>query len=155
MRDLFRCSRAAFAAVLLLAVPAAAQTEPLELVSEAPDAAFFENEPGRTWLSDGAYQAERYVVCKVAAPQVLAAIEKPETTPGAALQAHMQAIFEKKGCTFEAPADTFRVNGVFLSLDMEGAKNIRCEDKPSKLVFRPGVMSFLDTIYFLNDGPPR
>lgn len=127
----------------------------MELESEAPNAAFFENEPSRTWLSDCAYQSERYVVCKHAAADVLTAIEKPETTPGAALQAHMKAIFNKKGCTFEAPANTFRVNGVFLSLDMEGAKLIRCEDKPSKLEFRPGVISFLDTIYFLNDGPPR
>lgn len=155
MHALFRFAQAALAAAFAFAQPASAQFTTMELESEAPDAAFFENQPGRTWFSHCEYQKDRYVVCKNAAAPILDTILKPETTPGAALQSHIRRIFEAKGCTFEAPADTFRVNGIFLSLDMEGARSIRCGDDPAKLVFRPGVISFLDTIYFLNDGPPR
>lgn len=155
MRLRLLSATAVFAAAFVLAPPASAQFTTMELESEAPDAAFFENKPGRTWFSHCEYQNERYVVCKNAAAPILDTILKPETTPGAALQSHMRGIFEQKGCTFEAPKDTFRVNGIFLSLDMEGAKSIRCGDEEPKLVFRPGVITFLDTIYFLSDGPPR
>lgn len=155
MHGLSQFARTALVTGFAAALPAMVQADSLELVSEAPDAAFFEKEPGRTWLSHCAYQSDRYVVCKNAAPPVLEAIAEPETTAGAALQDHMRGIFEAKGCTFEAPADTFRVNGIFLSFDAGNAKQIRCGDQSSDLKFRPGVISFLDTIYFLNDGPPR
>lgn len=155
MHLLLTFANATLVAAMLFVLPASAQFTAMELESEAPDAAFFENEPGRTWFSHCEYQNERYVVCKNAAQPILDTILKPDTTPGAALQTHIREIFEKKGCTFAAPADTFRVNGIFLSLDMEGAKAIKCGEDDGKLVFKPGVIAFLDTLYFLNDGPPR
>ena len=155
MHCLLRFAHAAAAAALAIALASTSHAEEYELQSEAPDAAFFEKNPGRTWLSHCEYQSDRYVVCKFAAPEVIAAIESPKTTAGAAMQDLMRGLFEAKGCTFDAPPETFRVNGIFLSFDMEGGKKITCQDQPSQLVFAPGVITFLDTVYFLNDGRPR
>ena len=156
MHSRFRAAQAACAAALLFALPASAQQmTTLELESEAPAAEFFENEPGRTWLSHCDYEADRYIVCKFAEPRIIEAIEHPKTTAGAAMQDVMRSIFEKKGCSFEAPPETFRVNGIFLSFDTEGGKKIACDDAPSKVLFKPGVISFLDTIYFFRDARPQ
>lgn len=155
MHSWINAAQAACAAALVFALPVSAQQfTTLELESEAPKADFFENEPGRTWLSHCAYEQDRYVVCKFAEPGTIHAIEHPKTSAGAALQGRMREIFEAKGCTFDAPPETFRVNGIFLSFDAKGGERIACPDKTSKLEFKPGVISFLDTIYFLSDGAP-
>lgn len=155
MHACFKVASVACAAALLFALPASAQFTTLELESEAPGADFFEDEPGRTWFSHCDFEQDRYVVCKFAESRIIQAIEHPKTTPGVALQDRIREIFEAKGCTFEAPPETFRVNGIFLSFDARGGERIACKDEPSKLVFRPGVISFLDTIYFLSEGRPQ
>lgn len=133
---------------LFAAMPAQAQ-------DDMPTLEAFASGSGRIWLSDCAFEAERYVSCKNAAPALLEAITDPGSdTPGAALQAFMRALFVDKGCTFDIPADSFRVNGIFLSFDSSAASGIRCEGKPSKLVFAPGGISLLDTLYFFFGPPP-
>lgn len=141
------------AAAIALAATASAQ----DLEPELPGAAQFEAGSGRIWFSHCAYQAERYMVCKNAARPILDAIAKPADGghPGNVLQATMRKLFEEKGCTFEAAPETFGVNGIFLSFDAEKGRDIRCEDKASKLVFAPGVITFLDTLYFLSGDPPQ
>lgn len=110
---------------------------------------------GRTWLSGCELQAERYVVCKNAERPVLEAIANPGGgTPGEALQAFVRTLFEAKGCRFEAPAESFGVNGIFLSFDSSAAAGIACEGQRSALSFAPGRMSLLDTVYFLAEDPP-
>lgn len=111
---------------------------------------------GRTWFSDCEFQADRYVSCKNAARPVLEAIAKPgDGTPGAALQAFMRDLFVAKGCIFDAPPDSFRVNGIFLSFDSEAAGRIRCHGQPSKLTFGPGVMALTSSVYFFMGSPPE
>ncbi len=124
---------------------------------ELPRAEIFEKDAGRTWLSHCEFQHDRYIVCKHGAKPVIDAISNPEHAgaPGAALQAHIREIFEKKGCTFAAPDNTFRVNGIFLSFDAEKGAEIKCEGKPSTLVFAPQGAIFLDTLYFYFQGPPE
>lgn len=122
-----------------------------------PAAEVFEKDQSRTWLSHCEFQHDRYIVCKHGAKPVIDAISNPEQpgAPGPALQAHVREIFERKGCTFAAPANTFRVNGIFLSFDAEKGAEIQCEGKPSTLVFTPQGASFLDTLYFYFQGPPQ
>lgn len=128
---------------------------PAHAQEDMPPLEAFASGSGRVWLSDCAFEAERYVSCKNAAPAVLEAISNPgEETPGEALQAFVQALFVGKGCVFDIPADSFRVNGIFLSFDSTAASGIRCEGKPSKLVFAPGGISLLDTLYFFSAAPP-
>lgn len=87
---------------------------------------------------------------------MLDAIAKPgETTPGAAFQAHMRTLFTGKGCTFEAPPETFRVNGIFLSVDLKNAGLIRCAGQSPEPAFKPGVIVLLDTLYFLTGDAPQ
>lgn len=149
MRLLFR----SLAGVLSLVTSAAhAQEMPID----SPGADAFRPGSGRVWLSGCTYESERYVACNNAARPVLDAIAKSgDATPGAALQAFMRQTFTEKGCTFDAPAETFRVNGIFLSFDAKAASEIRCAGKKSGLVFAPGVITFLDTLYFLSGDPPQ
>lgn len=153
MRPILASLATALALVLSAAGAAAAE----EVVPEGPpDAAFFSGAPGRTWLSGCELQSERYVVCTHAAGPVLDAIARAgAATPGAALEAAMRRLFEDKGCAFDAPPGTFRVNGIFLSFDSKSAGLIRCEGRSSDLVFRPGVIVLLDTLYFLAGDPPQ
>jgi hypothetical protein len=125
-------------------------------VGDAIGAVAFGPGSGRTWFSGCELQAERYVVCKNADRPLLDAIAAPGAgTPGQALQAFMRKIFETRGCRFEAPDDSFRVNGIFLSFDAGAAAHIRCEGARSALQFAPDRMSLLDTVYFLMaDAPP-
>jgi hypothetical protein len=137
-------------AVLLLAASAAqAQEGP-------PGADTFQPGSGRVWLSGCEYQSERYVTCKDAARPLLDAISAAgEGTPGEKLQTYVSDLFIEKGCAFEAPPESFRVNGIFLSFDAHAAREIRCNGKKGKLVFAPGVITLLDTLYFLSGDPPR
>lgn len=138
------------AAALLVLAAADARAQDL------PEAEAFAPGPGRVWLSGCAVEADRYVTCKDAARPLLDAIAAPGTgTPGAALEAFMRTLFTEKGCTYAAPPDTFRVNGIFLSFDSKHAERIRCPGQSSALVFRPGAITLLDTLYFLAGGPPR
>lgn len=116
----------------------------------------FEPGSGRLWLSACAYEADRYVSCKSAAPAVLEAIAQPgDQTAGAALQTFVSDVFIEKGCAFEVQPESFRVNGLFLSFDTKSAKDIRCKGKKSALVFGPDGMTFLDTLYFFSGDPPQ
>ncbi|WP_072396575.1 hypothetical protein [Hyphomicrobium sp. CS1GBMeth3] len=111
---------------------------------------------GRTWFSSCELQAGRYVSCKNAARPILEAIANPgKGTAGEALQAFMRDLFVSKGCTFEVPEDSFRVNGIFLSFDSHAAEKIRCYGHPSKLTFGPGVMALTGSVYFFMGGPPE
>jgi hypothetical protein len=111
-------------------------------------------ESGRIWFSGCVLEADRYVSCKSAARGVLEAIGNPgDQTAGAALQTYVSDVFIEKGCAFEAPPESFRVNGVFLSFDSKAAKNIRCGGKPGALAFAPDGMALLDTLYFFSGGP--
>lgn len=144
---------AILAAALSLAV---ASPHAQEAPAELPGADYFEPGSGRLWFSGCEYEADRYVTCKDAARPVLEAIANPgDGTPGAALQTYVSDLFIEKGCAFEAPPESFRVNGVFLSFDARATKQIRCEGKKSGLVFKPGVMTLLDTLYFLAGDPPQ
>ena len=141
-----------FAAVLPLAAnPASAQD-----AGTFPGADAFAPGSGRIWFSQCEFQDDRYVTCKSAEPSVLEAISNPgDQTPGAALQTFMSDMFIEKGCAFEAPPDSFRVNGVFLSFDTKSAKDIRCKRKKSAVVFSPQGMSFIDTLYFFSGDAPQ
>ncbi|MCC7251679.1 hypothetical protein [Hyphomicrobium sp.] len=111
---------------------------------------------GRIWFSGCTFEADRYVSCKSAAPDVLEAIANPgDQTAGAALQTYVSDVFIEKGCAFEAPPESFRVNGIFLSFDSNAAKDIRCKVAPSKLGFSPEGMTFLDTLYFFSGDPAQ
>lgn len=122
-----------------------------------PSAQAFAPGSGRVWLSECAFEAERYVSCRNAAPSVLEVISSPGDgdTPGMALQAFMRDLFVGKGCTFAVPPDSFRVNGIFLSFDSSTASEIRCDGLPSRLVFSPDGIGLLDTLYFFSGAPPR
>lgn len=121
---------------------------------EFPKLDAFEPGSGKVWFSGCAFEADRYVSCKSAAPGVLEAIANPgDQTPGAALQTFISDVFIEKGCAFEAAPESFRVNGVFLSFDTKAGTDIRCKGTPSKLAFGPDGMTFLDTLYFFFDGP--
>lgn len=137
--------------VLAMALPLAAAS------AEAPDLpkrGAFGPGSGKVWFSGCIFEADRYVSCKSAMSDVLEAIASPgDQTPGSALQTFISDVFIEKGCAFEAAPENFRVNGVFLSFDTKSAKDIRCEGAPSKLVFGPDGMTFLDTLYFFRDGP--
>lgn len=140
----------AVAAVLLLAANAA------QAQGDLPGADTFAPGSGRLWLSGCEFQAERYVTCKTAARPLLEAISaEGEGTAGEKLQTFVSDLFIEKGCAFEAPPETFRVNGIFLSFDANAASAIRCNDKKGKLVFAPGVITLLDTLYFLAGDPPQ
>jgi hypothetical protein len=135
----------------LLAVPIKAQDGTV-----LPRADAFAPGSGRVWFSGCAFEAERYVTCKNADAGVLEAISNPgDGTPGLALQTYVSDVFIEKGCAFEAPLDTFRVNGVLLSFDSKAAGLIRCKGKPSKLSFAPGLITLADTLYFLTGDPPQ
>lgn len=109
---------------------------------------------GKVWFSGCVFEADRYVSCKSAAPDVLEAISHPgDQTPGLALQTLISDVFIEKGCAFEARPDSFRVNGVFLSFDGTAAKDIRCNGKAGTLAFGPDGMALLDTLFFFTDGP--
>ena len=111
---------------------------------------------GRLWFAGCVYESDRYVSCKTAQPDILEAISQPgDQTPGAALQTSVSDVFIEKGCAFEAPPESFRVNGVFLSFDTKAAANIRCAGKKSTLAFVPDGMSLLDTLYFFSGDPPQ
>ncbi len=142
----------AVAALSLAAVSAHGQDAP----ADVPGADAFKPGSGRLWFAGCEFEADRYVTCKTAASGVLEAIANPgDQTPGSALQTYVSDVFIEKGCAFEAPADSFRVNGIFLSFDSKAAKEIRCAGKKSGLVFQPGVISLLDTIYFISGDPPQ
>lgn len=144
-----RCLGFAFAASLALAASAG-------LAQELPGKDSFLPGSGRVWLAGCAFEADRYVTCKTAEAGVLAAISNPgDGTPGLALQTYVSDAFIEKGCAFEAAPDTFRVNGVFLSFDSSQAAQIRCNGKPSKLAFAPGLITLADTLYFFADAPPQ
>jgi hypothetical protein len=109
---------------------------------------------GKVWFSGCVFEADRYVSCKSAAPDVLEAISNPgDQPPGAALQTFVSDAFIEKGCAFEAAPDSLRVNGVFLSFDSAAAKDIRCKGKPWKLEFSPDGMVLADTLYFFSGEP--
>jgi hypothetical protein len=142
----------AFVCVVVGLLPLAAAAQ----VQDLPSAEAFGPGSGRVWLSHCAFEADRYVSCKNAARPVLEALATPgDGTPGAALQAFMRDLFVAKGCAFDIPEDSFRVNGIFLSFDSAAAMGIRCEGKESKLEFAPGVITLLDTLYFFSDAPPQ
>lgn len=109
---------------------------------------------GKVWFSGCVLEADRYVSCKSAQREILDAIASPgDQTPGLALQTFISDVFIEKGCSFEAPPDSFRVNGVFLSFDSNAAKDIRCKGKASKPAFGPDGISLADTLYFFSDTP--
>lgn len=140
------------AAALLLAGSAHAQ----DIAAEVPPASDFAPGSGRVWFSSCTFEAERYVSCKDAARAAIEAIAKPgDGTPGEALQAYVKKIFTKKGCTFDAAPESFRVNGIFLSFDSKASKQIACQGQKSDLVFKPGVIVLLDTLYFIAGDPPQ
>lgn len=121
-----------------------------------PNAKAFEPGSGKLWFAGCVYEAERYVSCKTAQAGVLEAISQPgDQTPGAALQMFVSDVFIEKGCSFEAPPESFRVNGVFLSFDTKSAAAIRCKGKKSALAFAPDGMSLIDTLYFFSGDPPQ
>lgn len=135
---------------LLLAAPASAQAPVFPKLGE------FAPGSGKVWFSGCALEADRYVSCKSAAPDVLETIANPgDQGPGAALQTFISDVFIEKGCAFEAAQDSFRVNGVFLSFDSNAAKDIRCKGKAAKLAFSPEGMTLQDTLYFFFDGPAQ
>lgn len=136
------------AAALSLAAPAHAQSPAFpKLDAFAPGS-------GKVWFSGCVFEADRYVTCKSAAPEVLEAVSHPgDQTPGLALQTHISDVFIEKGCAFEARPDSFRVNGVFLSFDSAAAKDIRCNGKAGTLAFDPDGMALHETLFFFSDGP--
>jgi hypothetical protein len=126
------------------------------LAQDIPGKDAFAPGSGRVWFSGCEFERDRYVTCKSAAPEVLEAIANPgDGTAGLALQTYVSDVFIEKGCSFEAPPDSFLVNGVFLSFDGKAASQIRCKGKASKLVFAPGVITLADTLYFLAGDPPQ
>ncbi|MDQ8698372.1 hypothetical protein [Hyphomicrobium sp. LHD-15] len=138
---------------LVVALPFAAAST---FAQDIPGKDAFEAGSGRVWFSGCQFEADRYVTCKNAAPGILEAIANPgDGTPGLALQTYVSDVFIEKGCAFEAPPESFRVNGVFLSFDSKAASQIRCKGKPSKLVFGPDAITLLDTLYFLAGDPPQ
>ncbi|MBL8847636.1 MAG: hypothetical protein JNN24_17880 [Hyphomicrobium zavarzinii] len=140
------------AAALLLAGSAHAQDIP----AEVPPASNFAPGSGRVWFSSCTFEAERYVSCKDAARPAIEAIAKPgDGTPGEALQAFVKKLFTDKGCTFDAPPESFRVNGIFLSFDSKAAHQIACQGQKADLVFKPGVIILLNTLYFVAGDPPQ
>jgi hypothetical protein len=126
------------------------------LAQDIPSKDAFAPGSGRVWFSGCEFERDRYVTCKSAAPEVLEAIANPGSEPaGLALQTYVSDVFIEKGCAFEAPQDSFLVNGVFLSFDGKAAGQIRCKGKPSKLVFAPGLITLADTLYFFAGDPPQ
>lgn len=116
----------------------------------------FEPGSGKLWFAGCVYEAERYVSCKTAQAGVLEAVSQPgDQTPGEALQMYVSDAFIEKGCAFEAPQESFRVNGVFLSFDSKAAATIRCAGKKGALSFAPDGMNLLDTLYFFSGNPPQ
>ena len=100
--------------VLATALPLAAASAEAEF----PKLGAFEPGSGKIWFSGCTFEADRYVSCKSAAPEVIEAISNPgDQTPGLALQTYVSDVFIEKGCSFEAAPESFRVNGVFLSFD--------------------------------------
>jgi hypothetical protein len=144
-----RCLTIALALVLSIgARPVFAQ--------ELPGKESFAPGSGRVWFSGCELEADRYVTCKNADQGVLEAVSNPgDGTPGLALQTYVSDVFIEKGCAFEAPLDSFRVNGVFLSFDSKAASLIRCQGKPSKLVMGPGLFTLADTLFFFMGDPPQ
>lgn len=135
---------------------AAGSVHALGGAASLPGLKAFEPGSGRVWFSQCAFEADRYVSCKSAAPDVLAAVSQPgDQTAGAALQTFVSDLFIEKGCAFEAPPESFRVNGLFLSFDTRSAKDIRCKGKTSALGFGPDGMTFLDTLYFFSGDAPQ
>lgn len=121
-----------------------------------PKADAFAPGSGKLWFAGCVYEAERYVSCKTAQTGVLDAVSQPgDQTPGEALQMYVSDVFIEKGCAFEVPPDSFRVNGVFLSFDTKSAASIRCAGKKSALSFSPDGMTLLDTLYFFSGDPPQ
>lgn len=140
----------------LAAITAAATAGVAHAEEALPGADAFQSGSGRIWFSGCVFEAERYVSCKNAAQSVLDAVAEPgDGTPGDKLQTYVSDLFIEKGCAFEAPPETFRVNGIFLSFDANAAREIRCKGKTGKLIFAPGVISLLDTLYFLSRDPPQ
>jgi hypothetical protein len=141
--------RISTAAILITASVAVAHAQ-----DGFPGAEAFAPGSGRIWFSGCVLEAERYVSCKSAQREILDAIATPgDQTPGLALQTFVSDVFIDKGCAFEAPPDSFRVNGVFLSFDSNSAKHIRCAGKASKLAFSPEGMSLANSIFFFSDAP--
>jgi hypothetical protein len=138
--------------VLAISLPLAADSAEAEF----PKLGAFEPGSGKIWFSGCAFEADRYVSCKSAAPEVIEAISNPgDQPPGLALQTFVSDVFIEKGCAFEAAPESFRVNGVFLSFDSNTAKDIRCKGKAATLAFAPEGMSLQDTLFFFRDGPAQ
>ncbi|WP_334145730.1 hypothetical protein [Hyphomicrobium sp.] len=142
--------RRLLSSVLATVLPLAAASAAVEF----PKLGAFEPGSGKIWFSGCTFEADRYVSCKSAAPEVIEAISNPgDQTPGLALQTFVSDVFIEKGCAFEAAPESFRVNGIFLSFDSNAAKDIRCKGKAATLVFGPEGMSLQDTVFFFRDGP--
>lgn len=109
---------------------------------------------GKIWFSGCVLEADRYVSCKSAAPEVLDAISQAgDQTPGLALETHVSDVFIEKGCAFQPAPESFRVNGMLLSFDSKSAKDIRCKGKSAKLEISPDGMALADTLYFFSGEP--
>lgn len=144
-----RCLAAGQAILLSLGISAAH-------AEDLPSRESFDPGSGRIWFSGCEFEADRYLSCKNAEAGVLEAISNPgEGTPGLALQTYVSDVFIEKGCAFEAPLDTFRVNGVFLSFDSKAASQIRCNGKPSKMELAPGLFTLAGTLFFFTGDPPQ
>jgi len=99
-----------------------------------------------------AFEADRYVVCRVAPPEIENTIKLQRGMhPGAAFAIFIKTYFEHRGCDFKVNEEAFRLNGVFFSLDSRAFAAISCDGAPLKLKFTPDAMSITGATFKMSD----
>ncbi len=99
-----------------------------------------------------AFEAERYVVCRVAPAEVETFIKSQTGAhPGAAFAAFIKSYFERRGCDYRVSEEAFRLNGVFFSLDARAFAAISCGGEPLKLKFAPDAMSIVGAEFKMSE----
>ncbi len=99
-----------------------------------------------------AFEADRYVVCRIAPPEIESYIKSQRGVhPGAAFAAFIKNYFEQRGCDYKVGDEAFRLNGVFFSLDSRAFTAISCDGAPLKPKFAPDAMSITGATFKMSD----
>lgn len=93
-------------------------------------------------FQDCAFEANRYIVCRVPPPVVERAIKSaPASHPGDAFSSFLIDTLRGRGCAGTFDRATFILNGVFFSIDSRGLSKITCNGEALKLSFSPTGIS--------------
>lgn len=100
-----------------------------------------------------AFEADRYIVCRVPPPAVESAIKSaPAIHPGLAFSSFLIDTLRGRGCAGTFDSATFILNGVFFSIDSRGLSKFTCGGEALKLTFSPtGISSAGMTFAFPKD----